>query len=716
MKKITLLLAGMLMAFSAMAQTIVEKDLTELESGNFDEYYEYALDDNVSIEFFSEHININNGIEFGNSTTDEAQLTVQPGAGYRITSIEYTFENNNSSPSNPSNNYSVEKSTTGIVNNGATSTYTGVSQCVIMQFGSIQNVNLTHIKVTYVKTELVSNVNITTKAGCFPAVGEKFWNSSERDNKLTMVSSDVAYFGTATWYDTDKKTVLNSSSTVEEEHTYYLKVNVYTLTSSGYDYDKGAKATVDGKEYPIDIYNAIYVEYTTPVISGYGDDNYIVSYTNTFFDSGYVPTEKTMIVTKMRPMSDAGAQKVGSKTEDGFFGVVNSGSEVSWKRNNGNHDFLEIFQDVKYSGKEGSAANGATYTFVLKQGEFNTYIEKDGEMELYQTKTWTPAAFQKGEATMYIGAVNDAKKSNTWRSNALIYFFDIYEDGVLVKHFVPDFNNGEYCLYDNKNYSYAMNIGSGEVVACTGEHHYADVTVSGVTQRMCLICGEKVPIAQMTIGETTTEYYDAVTLINAVFACQETASVKLLADINLGNGSLTISKKDTEVVLDLNGHSLNGAVMTSNNNAHLIICDNSEEQTGSIVSSNIPVIAFASTSITINGGTFVGKTAIYLDDESSVTLDAGKFDVVEKTLDYASENATITLGEGKALKLADNTILTKITGNVEQSSEVIDAPSTPTAIESINADKAQKAVKTIENGKVVIIRGDKKYDLSGRVL
>lgn len=224
------------------------------------------------------------------------------------------------------------------------------------------------------------------------------------------------------------------------------------------------------------------------------------------------------------------------------------------------------------------------------------------------------------------------------------------------------------------------------------------------------------PIAQITIGEEPTKYYDAVALINAVFASQETASVKLLADINLGNGSLTISKKDTEVVLDLNGHSLNGAVTTSNNNAHLIICDNSEEQTGSIVSSNIPVIAFASTSITINGGTFVGKTAIYLDDESSVTLNAGKFDVVEKTLDYASENATITLGEGKALKLADNTILTKITGNVEQSSEVIDAPSTPTAIESVNADKAQKCLKTIENGRVVVIRGDKKYDLSGRKL
>ena len=48
---------------------------------------------------------------------------------------------------------------------------------------------------------------------------------------------------------------------------------------------------------------------------------------------------------------------------------------------------------------------------------------------------------------------------------------------------------------------------------------------------------------------------------------------------------------------------------------------------------------------------------------------------------------------------------------------VYDGPdTTPTAIESVNTDNAGKVTKTIENGKVVIIRGDKKYDLSGREL
>lgn len=48
---------------------------------------------------------------------------------------------------------------------------------------------------------------------------------------------------------------------------------------------------------------------------------------------------------------------------------------------------------------------------------------------------------------------------------------------------------------------------------------------------------------------------------------------------------------------------------------------------------------------------------------------------------------------------------------------VYDGPdTTPTAIESINTDNAGKVTKTIENGQIIIIRNNKKYDLSGREL
>ncbi|MCQ2227750.1 MAG: hypothetical protein MJZ01_07580 [Bacteroidales bacterium] len=46
----------------------------------------------------------------------------------------------------------------------------------------------------------------------------------------------------------------------------------------------------------------------------------------------------------------------------------------------------------------------------------------------------------------------------------------------------------------------------------------------------------------------------------------------------------------------------------------------------------------------------------------------------------------------------------------------VNAPSIPTAVKNINADKREKAIKTIEDGKVVIIRDGEKYDLAGRKL
>ena len=48
---------------------------------------------------------------------------------------------------------------------------------------------------------------------------------------------------------------------------------------------------------------------------------------------------------------------------------------------------------------------------------------------------------------------------------------------------------------------------------------------------------------------------------------------------------------------------------------------------------------------------------------------------------------------------------------------VYDGPdTTPTAIDAVNADKPGKAIKTIENGRVVIIRDNKNFNLSGREL
>lgn len=270
-------------------------------------------------------------------------------------------------------------------------------------------------------------------------------------------------------------------------------------------------------------------------IDYYGSDHFVVSYTNTFFDSGYVPTAKTTIVAQMKPMSDAGAYKTGSKTEDGFFGVCESGkSEVSWKRNNGNHDFLEIFTDVKYSGSENSAANGAKYTFVLKNGSFKSFQEQNGEMKVYQNRAWTPGTFNAPSKTIYIGAVNQSDNKQ-YRSNALIYFFDIYEDDQLVKHFVPAYKDGQFCLYETIGQTYAQNIGSGNEVTCTADHLFADVKAGEESHALCLYCGHSFDLFK---AEEVMGRIGAIGTVEVTEACKS-----LIDEARTAYDSLTDSQK-----------------------------------------------------------------------------------------------------------------------------------------------------------------------------
>lgn len=79
---------------------------------------------------------------------------------------------------------------------------------------------------------------------------------------------------------------------------------------------------------------------------------------------------------------------------------------------------------------------------------------------------------------------------------------------------------------------------------------------------------------------------------------------------------------------------------------------------------------------------------------------------------------TVSNGDGsdELIFVVEDDQITKI--EISGSSVVFlpkEQPSTPTAIKDINAG-SEKAVKTIENGKVVIIRDGVKYDLSGRAV
>ncbi len=233
------------------------------------------------------------------------------------------------------------------------------------------------------------------------------------------------------------------------------------------------------------------------------------------------------------------------------------------------------------------------------------------------------------------------------------------------------------------------------------------------------------PIAQITIGEETTKYYSVKNFRKDFYYINEKATVKLLGDITLPiDFDIENEYAGADITLDLNGHSITG-----NNDDGLIIfiSEGALTITGEGTIENTAEYGFAMASlgtITVNGGTYKTVMAVCgVANGAELIINGGKFDA--EALYYTSPihfkpivkggifsmDPSDCVAEGYAA-VANDDEATK----AEYPYKVVEKSLLPTAIESIEADKAQKAVKTIEDGKVVIIRGEKKYDLSGREL
>ncbi len=218
------------------------------------------------------------------------------------------------------------------------------------------------------------------------------------------------------------------------------------------------------------------------------------------------------------------------------------------------------------------------------------------------------------------------------------------------------------------------------------------------------------PIAQITIGETTTGYADTHLFKSAIEAIEGVASIKFVDNITAVSLVNLYLSSSSDITIDLNGKSVDNIYF--NVSGKLTINDSSEEETSMVTfDPAYPFDVNEGAELIINGGSFYGSYYVN-GGEGRVILNGGHF----KEGSYGTLSEYAILGEGKALKLKDGTIITEITETITQDCEVIDAPSTPTAIESVDAEKSGKVIKTIENGKVVIIRNNKKYDLSGREL
>lgn len=229
------------------------------------------------------------------------------------------------------------------------------------------------------------------------------------------------------------------------------------------------------------------------------------------------------------------------------------------------------------------------------------------------------------------------------------------------------------------------------------------------------------PIAEITIGENTTGYFTLSEFLSAYNEIETSASVKLLDDMLIFGNYTLYNEGANNITLDLNGHSIIG----SNEWALLVFFVDQLTITGEgTIESNSNNVLDCYGTIVINGGTYKGTQLLYyIEEGSDLTINDGKFKApllyAESELNAKpivkgglfSMDPSDCVAEGYAV-VANNDGATK----GEYPYKVVEKSLIPTAVESIDAAKTKKAVKTIENGRVVIIKNGEKFDITGRKL
>lgn len=205
-----------------------------------------------------------------------------------------------------------------------------------------------------------------------------------------------------------------------------------------------------------------------------------------------------------------------------------------------------------------------------------------------------------------------------------------------------------------------------------------------------------------------TSYYSQGQFLLAIASMQEKANAVLQTDIDFMDGGLfNVDITATDLTIDLNGHDVN-VWFTICESGKLTIDDSKGE--GAIITNEFNKLLVVEGTLIINGGTFVGAEAIYVDG-GQVTLNGGDFEALgDVCLDI--DSGSIKLGDKCVYRAKGHSDLTSITESVTYSGSVIDT-SKPTAITRGTVTPA-RAQKVISNGRLIIMNDGKMHDLAGR--
>lgn len=128
---------------------------------------------------------------------------------------------------------------------------------LIMPYVGGESINITGLK------ESISAIDITSKEGCIPAVGENFWNlkSTASECAAIMTWPEGVYAGSAMWLDETKSVRQEASAVCEAGKTYYLYIKFYL--QDGWEWGPLPTATMNGEEASINGYHEVFYKYET---------------------------------------------------------------------------------------------------------------------------------------------------------------------------------------------------------------------------------------------------------------------------------------------------------------------------------------------------------------------------------------------------------------------------------------------------------------------
>lgn len=194
------------------------------------------------------------------------------------------------------------------------------------------------------------------------------------------------------------------------------------------------------------------------------NESYIYNVGQVGFNSGYKHTANTKIVFKafIDPFLSNYGQAFGARSGHfssasfGFFGTFNSNRYCFYRTGQ------EITGDYVTAAENSTSSpwfDTCIYTAYEKSISWHR-VSDPNTIKSIEAPNANPNA---GIAPLGIYCCNNSTSVDGWTASdpnirMQLYWFEIYENDVLVHRFIPAYNNGQYCLYDEVDETYIYDV------------------------------------------------------------------------------------------------------------------------------------------------------------------------------------------------------------------------------------------------------------------